>query len=64
MLAVLRAEDTEHGITLAEQMVELDGLGHSAAIHTEDEQLAVEFGTPGQGRPDHPRLPRVAGRHR
>jgi acetaldehyde dehydrogenase/alcohol dehydrogenase len=45
VLAVLRAEDTEHGITLAEQMVELDGLGHSAAIHTADEQLAVEFGT-------------------
>lgn len=45
VLAVLRAETTEHGITLAEQMVELDGLGHSAAIHTADERLAVEFGT-------------------
>ena len=45
VLAVLRAVDTEHGITLAEQMVELDGLGHSAAIHTADERLAVEFGT-------------------
>ncbi len=44
VLAVLRAENAEHGITLAEQMVELDGLGHSAAIHTADEQLAIEFG--------------------
>ena len=25
-------------------MVELDGLGHSAAIHTENEELAIEFG--------------------
>jgi acetaldehyde dehydrogenase/alcohol dehydrogenase len=45
VLAVLRADSTETGIGLAEQMVELDGLGHSAAIHTADEQLAVEFGT-------------------
>lgn len=44
VLAVLAARDAEHGIALAEQMVELDGLGHSAAIHTGDEALAVEFG--------------------
>ncbi|MET0863457.1 MAG: bifunctional acetaldehyde-CoA/alcohol dehydrogenase, partial [Nakamurella sp.] len=44
VLAVLRAESADAGITLAEQMVELDGLGHSAAIHTENEALAVEFG--------------------
>jgi acetaldehyde dehydrogenase/alcohol dehydrogenase len=43
VLAVLRAADADRGISLAEQMVELDGLGHSAAIHTEDEQLAIEF---------------------
>ena len=34
VLAVLAARDAQHGIELAEQMVELDGLGHSAAIHT------------------------------
>ena len=45
VLAVLRAEDAEAGIDLAEQMVELDGLGHSAAIHTENEELAIEFGS-------------------
>ncbi|WP_175346465.1 bifunctional acetaldehyde-CoA/alcohol dehydrogenase [Cellulomonas humilata] len=45
VLAVLRAESTEHGITLAEQMVEFDGLGHSAAIHTQDDALTEEFGS-------------------
>ncbi|WP_375165517.1 bifunctional acetaldehyde-CoA/alcohol dehydrogenase [Cellulomonas sp.] len=45
VLAVLRATSTEHGISLAEQMVEFDGLGHSAAIHTQDDALTVEFGT-------------------
>lgn len=44
VLAVLRASSTEEGIALAEQMVEFDGLGHSAAIHTQDEALTVEFG--------------------
>lgn len=45
VLAVLRAESREQGIRLAEQMVEFDGLGHSAAIHTEDEALVEEFGS-------------------
>jgi acetaldehyde dehydrogenase / alcohol dehydrogenase len=45
VLAVLRAAGAEQGIRLAEQMVEFDGLGHSAAIHTQDEALTIEFGT-------------------
>ncbi|WP_315096655.1 bifunctional acetaldehyde-CoA/alcohol dehydrogenase [uncultured Cellulomonas sp.] len=45
VLAVLRAESTEHGIQLAEQMVEFDGLGHSAAIHTQDDALTEEYGS-------------------
>ncbi|WP_448059498.1 bifunctional acetaldehyde-CoA/alcohol dehydrogenase [Cellulomonas hominis] len=45
VLAVLRATTTEQGITLAEQMVEFDGLGHSAAIHTQDEALTEEYGS-------------------
>jgi acetaldehyde dehydrogenase/alcohol dehydrogenase len=45
VLAVLRAESTEHGISLAEQMVEFDGLGHSAAIHTQDDALTEEYGS-------------------
>jgi len=45
VLAVLRATSTEEGISLAEQMVEFDGLGHSASIHTEDEALVERYGT-------------------
>ncbi|MFC4613863.1 bifunctional acetaldehyde-CoA/alcohol dehydrogenase [Cellulomonas algicola] len=45
VLAVLRATTTEQGIALAEQMVEFDGLGHSAAIHTRDDALTEEFGS-------------------
>ena len=44
VLAVLKAETREQGLLMAEAMVEFDGLGHSAAIHTEDAQLAEEFG--------------------
>ncbi|WP_233219446.1 bifunctional acetaldehyde-CoA/alcohol dehydrogenase [Micromonospora sp. RP3T] len=44
VLAVLRAESTDDGIRYAEQMVELNGLGHSAVIHTEDERLVEEYG--------------------
>ncbi|MHB9862813.1 bifunctional acetaldehyde-CoA/alcohol dehydrogenase [Streptomyces sp. YIM S03343] len=44
VLACLKATDTDHGLLLATQMVEFDGLGHSAAIHTESEELAEEFG--------------------
>ena len=44
VLAVLRAESTEQGLLMAEQMVEFHGLGHSAAIHAEDQDLIQEFG--------------------
>jgi len=45
VLAVLRAKDAQEGIRLAEQMVEFDGLGHSAAIHSGDPALIREFGS-------------------
>src|SRR5690606_2055540 len=45
VLAILRAETTEQGLLLAEQMVEFHGLGHSAAIHATDEALIQEFGS-------------------
>ncbi|MDM8086154.1 bifunctional acetaldehyde-CoA/alcohol dehydrogenase [Cellulomonas cellasea] len=45
VLAVLRAGSTEQGISYAEQMVEFDGLGHSAAIHTQDEALTEVYGS-------------------
>ncbi|WP_425835654.1 bifunctional acetaldehyde-CoA/alcohol dehydrogenase [Streptomyces fractus] len=44
VLAALKASDTEQGIELAARMVEFNGLGHSAAIHTESPELAEEFG--------------------
>ncbi|MFE2251504.1 bifunctional acetaldehyde-CoA/alcohol dehydrogenase [Streptomyces lavendulae] len=44
VLAVLKAADTGHGIELASAMVEFHGLGHSAAVHAEDEELVEEFG--------------------
>ncbi|MGE6733295.1 bifunctional acetaldehyde-CoA/alcohol dehydrogenase [Streptomyces sp. NPDC059900] len=44
VLAALKAESTEQGLELAARMVEFNGLGHSAAVHTEDEELAEEFG--------------------
>ncbi len=44
VLAFLKAEDTEHGMQMAEQMVEFNGLGHSAAIHTASKELSEEFG--------------------
>ncbi|VEU80853.1 bifunctional acetaldehyde-CoA/alcohol dehydrogenase [Haploplasma axanthum] len=44
VLAFLKAKDTKDGIDLAEKMVEFNGLGHSAVIHTESEKIAEEFG--------------------
>ncbi len=44
VLALLKSTSHEDGLTKAEQMVEFHGLGHSAAIHTSDAELAREFG--------------------
>ncbi|WP_348799303.1 bifunctional acetaldehyde-CoA/alcohol dehydrogenase [Flavobacterium adhaerens] len=44
VLAILKSVSTAEGIKLSEQMVEFDGLGHSAAIHTKDQNIAKEFG--------------------
>ncbi|GBU11188.1 acetaldehyde dehydrogenase [Erysipelotrichaceae bacterium] len=44
VLAVLRSKNTEDGMIKAEQMVEFNGLGHSAAIHSQDDDLIEEFG--------------------
>ena len=44
VLAILKANTTDEGMKMSEQMVEFNGLGHSAAIHTKDEKLAKEFG--------------------
>ena len=44
VLAFLISDSTEDGINKACQMVEFNGLGHSAAIHTEDKRISEEFG--------------------
>ena len=44
VLAMLKSNDTEQGLLLSKQMVEFNGLGHSAAIHTASKELATRFG--------------------
>ena len=44
VIAVLKSESRKDGVEKARQMVEFHGLGHSAAIHTADEELTKEFG--------------------
>lgn len=44
VLAVLKSKNEEEGIKLAKEMVEFNGLGHSAAIHTASKKLADHFG--------------------
>ena len=44
VLALIKSKDTKNGLDLAEAMVELNGLGHSACIHTASKELADEFG--------------------
>jgi acetaldehyde dehydrogenase/alcohol dehydrogenase len=44
VLAVLRAATPDEGIDLARQMVDFDGLGHSGAIHSNDQDVIAKFG--------------------
>jgi len=44
VLAILKSNDHVDGIHLAKKMVELDGLGHSAVIHSENKELIKAFG--------------------
>ena len=44
VLALLKSNSTEEGLALSEAMVNFHGLGHSAAIHTKDAELAKRFG--------------------
>lgn len=44
ILGVLKVKSSKEGIERAREMVEFHGLGHSAAIHTNDEQLSKDFG--------------------
>ena len=44
VLAILKAKNTEDGIAKSAAMVEFNGLGHSAAIHTQDHEISKVFG--------------------
>lgn len=43
VLAFITSKSTQEGLMYAKQMVEFNGLGHSAAIHTESKEIADEF---------------------
>lgn len=43
VLAMIKSNSTEHGFDLSEAMLELGGLGHTAVIHSEDEEAQLEF---------------------
>lgn len=43
ILAFYRVKDAQEGIARADQMVRFGGLGHSACIHSENEEIIEEF---------------------
>ncbi|MFC0558323.1 bifunctional acetaldehyde-CoA/alcohol dehydrogenase [Halalkalibacter alkalisediminis] len=44
VLACYRVRSTTEGLTRAEEMLEFGGLGHSAVIHSENEEVIRQFG--------------------
>ena len=44
VLAMIKSNSTEEGLKYSKQMVEFNGLGHSAAIHTASQDLCKRFG--------------------
>ena len=44
VLAILKSKSTDEGFAMSKAMVEFNGLGHSAAIHTASKELATKFG--------------------
>ena len=44
VLACYKVNSTEEGLKLAEEMLEFGGLGHSAVIHSENQDVILEFG--------------------
>ena len=44
VLAMMKSKDAAHAFELCEAMLDLGGLGHTAVIHTEDEDLQIQFG--------------------
>lgn len=44
VLAYFRSEDADQGIEYARKMLELGGMGHSAVIHSDDDELCTRYG--------------------
>lgn len=44
VLAMIKTNNTDHAFDLCEGMLNLGGLGHTAVIHSENEELHVKFG--------------------
>ena len=44
VLAMIKSNSTEEGLKYSKEMVEFNGLGHSAAIHTASQELCKQFG--------------------
>ncbi|WP_440896885.1 bifunctional acetaldehyde-CoA/alcohol dehydrogenase [Amphibacillus sp. Q70] len=45
VLAAYKVNSTEEGLTRAEEMLEFGGLGHSAVIHSNDQDVIDQFGS-------------------
>ena len=43
VLAYYKVKNSEEGISLAERLLEFGGLGHSAAIHSENDEIIAEY---------------------
>lgn len=41
--SILHCRNADEGIDIAERLIEFGGLGHSAVIHSEDEQTILKF---------------------
>lgn len=44
VLAIVKAKDVEEGFDMAETMLELGGLGHTAVIHSKDKDIITAYG--------------------
>ena len=44
VLGIVKVKDEEEGLELSEKLLEFGGLGHSAAIHAQNEELVKKFG--------------------
>ncbi|MGI9282200.1 MAG: bifunctional acetaldehyde-CoA/alcohol dehydrogenase [Endozoicomonas sp.] len=43
VLGILKAKDTQHAIELADQMLNFGGLGHSAVLHSQSDEVIDQF---------------------